>query len=148
MSIAAVSNIAHNPKTSTERRKSVVVSNVASNISAEYLQNYLSVENSVDKQAIRVTPLGNNNPKISSLQYRISAPECHYTAVKTSSTWPKDVRVRDFVYKSRRDGVSMNNFLVKEKASRQRNQIASDQPPTNDLTTQTSGKTAHMDQMD
>lgn len=105
----------------SERRKSVVVSNIACGISAEYLTNYLSSELAIDNELIRVTSLNSNSNKVNAIQYRVSVPELHYNKLMSSNTWPQNVRVRDYVFKRRNNtnnGVSMNNFLERQTANR------------------------------
>lgn len=99
------------PIVTAERRRSVVVSNIGSSITADYLTNYLATELNINKERIRVTPLANNRREFNSLQYRISTPECNYDAVMTPNTWPKNVRIRDYIFKPRCNGVSIDNFF-------------------------------------
>lgn len=130
-SIAAVNttNVRMNDsKAPSERRKSVVVSNIGSSITPEYLTNYLMNELNIEKEKIRVTPLGNNR-NFNSVQYRVSAPECNYNALTTPNTWPKNVRVRDYVFKPRSAVVPMENFLERESISRAKDTI-SERPAT------------------
>lgn len=69
--------------------------------------------NSIDKESVRVTLITKNAQRFNSLQYRISAPESKFGALMTSSTWPKDVRIREFFFKQRNNNaVNMDNFLV------------------------------------
>lgn len=83
--------------------KSVVVSNIGKNISSEYLTNYLVDEIKVDRNDVWMSlllPAGRSEQDVSSLQYKLTIPEAHYSVVMKPETWPKDVRVRDFCPKT------------------------------------------------
>lgn len=110
----------------TTRRKSIVVSNINCDISAEYLAKFLASELRIESESIRVTPLQSNGRSFSSLQYRISAPEASYDRLMTPSTWPKNVRVCDYIFKRRSNNVnqaSMESFLERESTARPRRTI-------------------------
>lgn len=104
----------------THKRKSVVVSNIAMGITPEYLNNYLSKELEIDTSSIRTTlmnPAGITEDNVKFLQFRISVPEANYSKVRSQSTWPVGVRIRDYVFNRRGGGkttsVSKENFLLK-----------------------------------
>lgn len=139
--IAAVNtpnnNMAKVGSTSTSsRRKSIVVSNIGNSITPEYLTNYLANELNIEKENILVTPLQSQNKNFNSLQYRVSTPEANYGTLMTPSTWPKNGRVRDYIFKRRNntEAASMENFLEKETASRSKDLETTKQsqviPPT------------------
>lgn len=69
----------------SERRKSVAVSKIGSNITAENLTNYLVNDLNIRKEKIRVTSIGKNHLGFNWLQYRISTPECNYQALMTTN---------------------------------------------------------------
>lgn len=96
-----------------EKRKSVVVSNISVNITADYLANYVATELNAEKAIIRATPLNSKGRNFNSLQNRILMPEKYYDALMTPNTWPKNVKVREYVYKRRTEGASIENFLEK-----------------------------------
>lgn len=98
---------------------SVVVSNIAKNISTDYIAEYLADELKLSKDNIRVTPLapaGKNMDDLTYLQYRVSTPASSYPQLKSSGTWPKGVRVRDFIINKRTNVASLDNFLLKKSA--------------------------------
>lgn len=113
-----------NDRTAESKRRNVVVSNVNCNITAEYLANYLTRELNIDKENIRVTPLRSSGKGFTSAQFRISAPANNYNSLMTPDTWPKNVIVRDYVFKPRNNEASMDNFLEKERSTR-----TTDAPP-------------------
>lgn len=104
----------------SNKRKSVVISNIDKGISPAYLSNYLANELHIDESTIRTTllkPSGIADESIKFLQFRISVPESIYYKVRAPDTWPTGVRVRDYVF-NRRGGnaptsVSKSNFLSK-----------------------------------
>lgn len=104
-----------------------MVSNIGNNITADYLIHYLSTELNIKKEEIRITSLANNRHEFSSSQYRVSTPERHYDTLMTSSTWPRNVKIRDYVFKSRNPGVKIENFREKEDLTRARNGKSIDQ---------------------
>lgn len=105
----------------TNRRKSIVISNIDRNISPEYLDNYLSKELTIDKSTIRTTllkPTGIADESLKFVQFRISVPESVYSRARAQDTWPNGVRVRDYVFNRRGrsnllPSVSEENFLSK-----------------------------------
>lgn len=106
-----------------EPRKSIVVSNISKSILAEHIVDYLADELKITKDSIRVTPLapaGKNLNDLTYMQYRVSTPASIYSRLISANTWPKGVRVRDFLHTKRNDMVTLDNFLVKN---------ASDSPP-------------------
>lgn len=103
---------------SDEHRRSIVVSNIAKGISADYLTNYLSNELQIDGSNIRTTslkPARIADDQLRFLQFRVSVPENVYNKVMAPETWPTGVRVRDYVFNSRgvSASVSKDNFLSK-----------------------------------
>lgn len=114
-------DIAHSSSSSSDnkRRKSVVVSNIGKNITSDHIIDYLADELNLDKDIIRVTPLapaGKNMDDLAYLQYRVSTPASMYPSLISASTWPKGVRVRDFIFNKRADTASLDNFLVRKAA--------------------------------
>lgn len=110
-----------------ERRKSVV-SNIGCSITADHLTKYVADELNIGMELIRVTPMNKNSQRFNSLQYRISVPESQFEFLMMPSTWPKGVRVREYVFKPRNgNGVSIDNFLVK------RNVVQRQDPPNETL---------------
>jgi len=87
----------------------------------------LARELSIDEVKIRVTSLNKNQQTSTSLQYRISVPECNYRALMTPSTWPKNVRVRDYFFKPRNNGVSKNDFLERETVNHTQDPLGNNQ---------------------
>lgn len=57
-----------------------------------------------------------NHEELSYLQYRVSFPEVAYSKVMSPDTWPKGVKIRDFIFNRRNVAVSMDNFLVRNAA--------------------------------
>lgn len=156
-------NITNDMKVVHERRKSVVVTNINSSITPEYLINYLTKILKIDKEKIKVTLLTTNNKKpnqrtFNSLQYRISTPESKYEDLMTPSTWPVNVRVRDYFFKQRNNEASMENFLEKDTTTRARDwKSQSSENPVllntqpNDITNTTTvdqTETSEMEQID
>lgn len=83
--------------------KSVVVSNIGKSISAEYLTNYLVDEIKIDRTDVRMSllfPAGRSMQDVTSLQYKITIPAANYAVIMKPETWPKNVRVRDYLPKS------------------------------------------------
>lgn len=65
----------------SSRRSSVVISNIAKNITPDHIQNFLASELQVEMDSIRVTPLapaGKNLNELSYMQYRVSSPASLY----------------------------------------------------------------------
>lgn len=87
-------------------RKSIVVSNVAPNVSTEHLVKYLAPRLDINPDDIRVTTLIPRSVKADELkfmQFRISIPASVYNLVRSHTLWPNGVRIRDFVFKRRRN---------------------------------------------
>ncbi|XP_037030800.1 uncharacterized protein LOC119070531 [Bradysia coprophila] len=97
--------------------KMVVVSNIGKSISVDYLANYLADELKIDKRKIRVSlllPGGKTVDDMNFLQFKVTVPVDKYDLIMNSSTWPSNVRIRDFVNKPRINiGVSLQNFMEK-----------------------------------
>lgn len=139
LAVAAVHDQIDRPELSIakENRKSVVVWNIDKSISADHIVDYLANEVKTDKCHIRVTPLapsGKNLSELTYMQYRVSVPATIYPNVMSGDTWPKGVRVRDFLYTKRKDIATLDNFLLK-KASQTPPSIANSpikpsSPPT------------------
>lgn len=101
---------------SKEQRKSIVISNISKNISENHIIDYLADELKIDKLSIRVTtlaPAGKNLNDLSYMQYRVSTPASLYPRTISAGTWPKGVRVRDFILTKRNVIATLDNFLVK-----------------------------------
>lgn len=136
------------------KRKSIVVSNIGNSITPEYLMNYLSNELNTAKENILVTSLQSKGKSFNSLQYRISAPEINYAALMTPSTWPRNVRVRDYIFKRQNNTeASMDNFLEKETATRLTDLTPTTTPLVNNPTTSETARdestaTTDMEQID
>lgn len=134
-SVLAVANVS--PQTSRlvgsssqsrEPRKSIVISNISKNITENHIIDYLADELKIDKENIRVTPLapaGKNLNDLTYMQYRVSTQASMYPRTISADTWPKGVRVRDFVLTKRNVTATLDNFLVKK---------ASQTPPENAIT--------------
>ncbi|XP_037037933.1 uncharacterized protein LOC119075570 [Bradysia coprophila] len=135
-SIAAVDSSMDNVVRNSERRKSVVVSNIAHNITAEYLTSYIAAELNVAMESIRVTPVNSKSTRINALQYRVSAPERNFNALMSPETWPNSVRIREYMFKyQNKNATSMNHFLEKRTMSQQRqDSIVSTQAPNDHST--------------
>lgn len=85
-----------------DSRKSIVVSNIAPDITADALKKFLVSKLAIDEENIKITTLMPRSLKSSDvkfMQFRISTPESVYESVRSQSIWPTGVRVRDFVFK-------------------------------------------------
>lgn len=87
---------------SSEKRKSIVVSNIAPGITTDELAEFVASKLKIGKENIRVTTLMPRSVKIDEarfLQFRISVPDTAYNSIKSHTLWPSGVRIRDFVFK-------------------------------------------------
>lgn len=120
----AKSEVSYKPKVSRhihvmghKSSKSVVVSNIGNDVTMDHLRNYLLDRLGIEKDEIQLElllPTGRTVPDMNYLQYKITIPNSTYSSIMSSDTWPKFVRVRDFVYKRRSDiGVSSQSFALK-----------------------------------
>jgi len=97
--------------------KTVVVSNIGNDVTAECLVDYLRGKLHVVKEEINVSlllPVARTVNDLSFLQYKVTIPKDKYGEIMCLKIWPPNIRVRDFVYKRRITGVSKQNFLSKE----------------------------------
>lgn len=119
-------------------RRSVVITNIAKDITPNQIVNYLSDELHLDKESIRVTPLvpaGKNLSDFSYMQYRVSVPAVMHSSVLTPSTWPIGVKVRDYIYNKKKDVASLANFLSKRPTGAPTPSVAQESPVILDETT-------------
>lgn len=97
--------------------RSVVVSNVGKDVSADCLTDYLVDELCVERERISVSlllPTARSINDLNFLQYKITLPEEKYGAIVNPKSWPPNIRVRDFVHKVYRLGVSKQQFFAKK----------------------------------
>lgn len=110
------SNVKQNLITASEPLKSVVVSNIGKGISEDYLRDYLVDELKIEKAKIHsslLLPPGKTVDDMYFLQYKVTIPEVKYKSIIAPNTWPRHVRVRDFVYKPKNGvAVSIKNVLA------------------------------------
>lgn len=102
-----------------EPMRSVVVSNIGKDISADYLTDYLVNEMNIGRESIKVSvllPTGKSLRDVNFLQYKVTIPATEYSCIICPDIWPRNVRVRDFVFKTNSNcGVIMQNFLPMKK---------------------------------
>lgn len=88
------------------RTKSIVVSNIGKDVSLDHLKNYLHSKSGIKKEQINLVlllPAGRNMNDVRFLQYKVTIPDDNYESIMSSDFWPKNVHLRDFVYKHRKD---------------------------------------------
>lgn len=93
-----------------------MVSNISKNISADYLTNYVSNETKISAENIRITlmrPTGISDENMKFLQYRVSAPASSYNALLNPDIWPRNVKIREYVWRPKNNTVSLDDFLLR-----------------------------------
>lgn len=88
-------------KTST---KSIVVSNIASDVSVDCLTNYLCTKLGIKQTSVHLSlllPAGRTPGDMRFLQYKVTVPSDNYGSIMSPELWPNDVRLRDFIFKGR-----------------------------------------------
>lgn len=98
--------------------RSVVASNIGKDMTLDYLTDYLADELNIDKENLSLSlliPTGRTIDDLEFLQYKITVPEDKYNSIICSNSWPSNVHIRDFVYKSKRKGVAKQQFLTRKK---------------------------------
>lgn len=100
--------------------RSIVLSNIGKDISIDFLTEYLVNELSIGKESINLSlllPHGKNIQEMYYLQYKLTIPAAEYSSVMCPDSWPSNVRVRDFVHKTKNTcGVQKQHFLPKKKS--------------------------------
>lgn len=95
--------------------KSIVVSNIAKDVSVDCLKNYLFTKLGIERTQIQLAlllPLGRNSIDIRFLQYKVTIPDDNYSSIMSPSLWPQNVRLRDFIEKeSKHTIVSKDKFF-------------------------------------
>lgn len=103
------------------QRKSVVVSNIGKDVSADHLCRYLVDKLKISKDFVSLSlllPSGKTIDDVTFLQYKLTVPASMYKSVMCSDSWPKNVRLRDFVYKPKNlNVVPRQHFLSKSELS-------------------------------
>jgi len=98
-----------------EPPRSIVISNIGKDVSADHLKGYLSDKLKIGKDKLNVyllLPSNRTVDNLSFLQYKVVIPEATYRLVVNPKFWPANVRVRDFVLKKRKTQcVTKQNFL-------------------------------------
>lgn len=92
----------NNNNPSSTNRSSIVVSNIAPDITIETLTKFLVSKLKTDNDSVRITTLMPRSIKatdVKFMQYRISFPDSVYNFIRDQSLWPVGVRIRDFVFK-------------------------------------------------
>lgn len=104
------------PSTMTDRAptKSIVVSNIGTDVTVDCLKNYICTKLEIGKTDVHLSlllPVGRTPDDMQFLQYKVTIPESNYSSIMSPDLWPQDVRLRDFVYKKRKHaGVSKDSF--------------------------------------
>lgn len=83
-------------------RTSLVISNIAPDIGADDIKDFVASKLKADREIIRVTTLMPRSLKqddIKFMQFRMSLPNNLVNTVTCDSFWPKGVRLRNFIYK-------------------------------------------------
>lgn len=109
-----------------DHRKSIVVSNISTTITPDYLTSYVSKETQISADNIRVSllkPAGISRESMSFLQYRVSVPASSYSALQNPNIWPRNVKIREYVWRPKNNTASLGDFLEKTTAP-----PATDQP--------------------
>lgn len=104
-------DIAHHDR---ESYKSVVVSNIGKDVTADYLTDYLVDKLNVVRGKTRVSlllPADRTMDGLKFFQYKITVPEDKYSVIMCPNSWPPDVCVRDFVHKRKIDVVPNRKFM-------------------------------------
>lgn len=95
--------------------KSVVVSNIGKDVTMDYLKNYLVDKLGIEKEMINLSlllPTGRTMQDVNFIQYKVTIPDANYSSILSPVIWPKDVRVRDFIHKQRKNiGIAKQSFL-------------------------------------
>lgn len=93
----------------------IVISNIGKDVSADHLKGYLSGKLKIGKDKLNVSlllPFYRSVNNLSFFQYKVVIPESTYRLVMSPKFWPKNISVRDFVFKRRQtQSVTKQHFL-------------------------------------
>lgn len=98
-----------------EPNKSVVVSNIGTDVTMECLTDYVVDKLKVAKDSVKLAlllPAGKKKEDLNFLQYKITIPEVNHGSIMCPDLWPSNVLIRDFVWKRKSLGVTKQQFLV------------------------------------
>lgn len=109
-----VDSLQHSFAPGNHRTKSIVVSNIGKDVSVYCLENYVHSKFVIERERISLKlllPAGKTWDDMQFLQYKVTIPDDNYKSIMSPESWPKNVHLRDFIYKQRRGtGVSKECF--------------------------------------
>lgn len=85
--------------------KSVVLSNIGKDVTADYLVDYLSDKLKIGRDKLRVSmllPSSRSFEEVTFLQFKVTMPQVYYSSIVCAKLWPRNVHIRDFIFKSRK----------------------------------------------